>query len=156
MATQTSTVPDVLDAIKALLDARLAAELDGPLAGVVFATAPTGDPAPPESIELIDVPDDEHAWKSLGGRRREERYSIAGAILITRRGAGEAVAKAARDRAYAIAAELQTVIWLNARLEIATRTDMQYATGGLRQGWQENGRIADLSFTVAVVSTLER
>lgn len=152
---QTSTVPEVIDALAALLETRKS--LGGnALTNVGIFTAASGDPDPLESIQFIEVPDDTHEWESMGGRRRKERYVILGAVLILRLGPGDAVAKVARDRAYAIAAELQQVVWDNPSLPIATRTDVQYATGGLRQGYNDTSRIADLSFSVGVVSLLER
>lgn len=153
---QTSTVPDVLDRLAALLETRKG--LDGnALTGVTILTAPSGDPDPLESIQFIEVPDDTHEWESMGGRRRKERYLILGAIFIARIGPGDAIAKAARDRAYAIAGEMQQVAWDNATLaDIATRTDIQYSSGGLRQGYNTESRVADLSFAISVVSLLER
>lgn len=156
MPTQTSTVPAVLDRLKALLDAHKA--LGGnDLVGVTITTAASGAPDLLESIQFIDVPDDTHAWESQGGRRQRESYIIQGEILIVRRGAGDDIAKAARDRAYDIAGELQTVVWANTTLEeIAVRTDLRYATGGLEQGWQDNGRVAVVRFSVSVTSLLAR
>lgn len=164
MASQTSTIPAVLDAIKALLEERkavdgnlLARDVDvGRTEEVVITTAASGDPAPLESVQMLEIPNDTHTWKSLGGQQREERYTILGEILIVRPEPGEESAKAARDRAYDIAGEVQTVLWANAKLPIATRTSIQYATGGLDQGWQPNGRVAVVPFAIDVLSVLSK
>lgn len=160
MTVQTSTVPAVLDTLKALLEARKA-EPDSALAAadgrpaVTITTAPSGDPDILESIQFDGVPEDQ-AWKSLGGMRRQETYPIGGGILILKRGAGEEVAKAARDRAYAILAEMEIVLRANPTLGLGARTDVQLASALLFQGWQENGRLAAIDFTILVKAELTK
>lgn len=151
----TSTVPAVLDRLKELLDARKALGGNG-LVGVTIATAPSGDPDLIEGIEFYGTDADSHEWESMGAKSRQESYTLLGEILIVRRGAGEEKAKEARDRAYAIAAEMQIVVWENHTLRpsIGARTDIEYSTGTLEQGWQENGRVAFVRFSVAVTSLL--
>jgi hypothetical protein len=112
MATRTSTVPAVLDALKALLGAR--AGLDG----VTVTTAPSGDPIPTESIQFFGTGGDQ-AWDAIGNRRRKETYTIRGGIFIQRRGAGPDVWDAARERAYAILAELEDAIRVLPTLDLA-------------------------------------
>lgn len=157
---QTSTVPLVLDTLKALLEARkeesgsALAAADGRPA-VTITTAPSGDPDILESIQFGGVPEDQ-AWKSLGGLRRQENYPIEGSILILRRGAGEDKAKESRDRAYALLSELEIVLRANPTLDLGARTDVQLASALLFQGWQENGRLAAIDFTILVKAELTK
>lgn len=154
MAVQTSTVPVVLDTLKSLLEARKALGGNG-LEGVTIVTAPSGDPDIPESIQFYGVFEGQ-GWKSLGGQRREETYPLEGDIVIVRRGAGEDKAKEARDRAYTILLELETVLRANPTLGIGPRTDVQLATANLIQGWQDNGRVASIEFTIGVKAELTK
>lgn len=154
MAIITSTVPLVLDTLKSLLDARKALGGNG-LAGVTILTAPSGDPDIPESIQFYGVFENQE-WKSLGGQRRQENYPLQGDIVIVRRGAGEDKAKEARNRAYAILLELETVLRQDPTLAIGPRTDVQLGTANLIQGWQDNGRIATIEFTIDVKAELTK
>lgn len=147
MATHTSTVPAVLDALKALLDAR--AGLDG----VTVTTAPSGDPIPAESIQFFGTNGDQ-AWAAIGNRRRSETYTIRGGIFIQRRGAGQAVWDAARERAYAILAELEDAIRALPTLGLADRVVVQLARVDLDQGGQDNGRWAALDIDIGVTAEL--
>jgi hypothetical protein len=148
MSTHTSTVPDVLDALKALLDLR-----DG-LAGVTVATAPTGDPVPFESIQLFGTAGDQE-WAAIGNRRRRETYTIRAGIFIKRLGAGEALAKQVRDRAYAILAELEDAIRVAPTLGLADRVVIQLARADLDQGLNpDDGRVAALDLDLAVTAEL--
>jgi hypothetical protein len=149
MATHTSTVPAVLDAIKALLDARSALST----AGVVVTTAPSGDPIPAESIQLFGTNGDQE-WAAIGNRRRRESYTIRSGIFVIRRGAGAAVWDAARERAYAILAELEDAIRVMPTLGLADRVIVQLARVDLDQGPQDNGRWAALDIDLAVTAEL--
>lgn len=152
---QTSTVPAMLEEIKARLDARREATPDGPMAGVVVTTAPSGDPIPDESIQLFGTNGDQ-AWSALGGQRRRETYTITGGIFITRRGAGPEVWDAVRGRVYALLAELERTLHEDPTLGFGARSDVQMATANLDQGVGDNGRWAAIDFTIAVVAELTR
>lgn len=149
MATHTSTVPAVLGAMKALLDARTALST----AGVVVTTAPSGDPIPAESIQLFGTGGDQQ-WAAIGNRRRAESYTIRGGIFIVRRGAGAAVWDVVRERAYAILAELEDAIRVVPTLGLADRVIVQLARVDLDQGGQDNGRWAALDIDIAVTAEL--
>lgn len=149
MATHTSTIPAVLDALKALLDARATTALDG----VEVWTAPSGDPIPHECIQFFGT-DGDQQWAALGNRRRRETYTITGAIFIIRLGAGQDKAKEARDRAYAILAELEDALRVAPTLGLPDRVEVQLATNNLDQGPQDNGRYAAIPFTLAVTAEL--
>lgn len=160
MTIQTSTVPLVLDTLKALLDARKlvsgsALAKSGNDPEVQILTAPSGDPDIPESIQFGGVAEDQE-WRALGGQRVGENYPLDGSVIVLRRGAGEEKAKEARDRAYAIMAELAIVLRDNPTLGIGPRTDVRLATALLFQGWQDNGRVAAIDFTIAVKAELTK
>lgn len=154
MATMTSTVPLVIAAIKARMDARRDADPDGPLSGVKFTTAPSGEPFPAESLQLFGT-DGDQAWGALGNRRREETYTINAAILtLTKRGAGEAVWDAVRVRAYAILAELEDELRRFPTLETGVRVEVQLSRVNLDQGLQDDGRFAALDLGLSVKASL--
>lgn len=154
MATMTSTVPLVLATIRDRMAARRDADPDGPLKGVVFTATPSGDPIPHESLQLFGT-DGDQAWGAIGNRRREETYTIGGGILIVVRGAGEAIADAARERAYAILAELEDELRRFPNLElIAGQIQAQLSRVNLDQGPQDNGRWAALDIGIAVKASL--
>lgn len=152
MATQTSTVPAVLDALKALLDARKATP-GSPLEDVEIRTAPTGDPTPWECIAFLGQQGDQ-AWGAIGNRRRKETYSLQAAIFVKRRGAGEALAKEVRDRAYAILAEMEDAIRVKPRVLDTDRVIVQLTQVNLDQDWDDEGRVAALQITLGVTAEL--
>lgn len=161
MATHTSTVPAVLDALKTLLDARKATP-DSPLAGVAetnrrevaITTAPSGESVPFESIQFFGT-DGDQSWAAIGNRRRRETYTIRGGIFIKRIGAGEAVWDAVRERAYDILAELEDAIRVAPTLGLADRVIIQLARVDLDQGGDAaNGRWAALDIDLAVTAEL--
>lgn len=154
MATQTSTVPLVIATITARMDARRDADPDGPLNGVTFTTAPSGEPFPDESLQLFGT-DADQSWGALGNRRREETYTINAAILtLTKRGAGAAKWDAVRERAYAILAELEDELRRFPTLETNLRIEVQLSRVNLDQGLQDNGRWAALDLGLAVKASL--
>lgn len=161
MATHTSTVPDVLDALKVLLEARkatpgspLAADTDPQRAEVVITTAPSGEPVPFESIQLFGTGGDQQ-WAAIGNRRRRETYTIRAGIFIKRLGAGEAKAKEVRDRAYEILAELEDAIRVAPTLGLADRVIIQLTRVDLDQGLDpDDGRIAALDIDLSVTAEL--
>lgn len=153
MATQTSTVDLVLRAIRDRMIARRDAAPTGPLSGVVFTAAPSGDPLPAESLQLFGT-DGNQGWGALGNRRREETYTIDAGIFIIRRGAGEAVADAARARAVAILAELEDELRRFPTLDLGARIEVQLTRANLDQGAQDNGRWSALDLGLAVKASL--
>lgn len=154
MATMTSTVPLVLETIRDRMAARRDADPDGVLAGVVFTAAPSGDPIPDESIQLFGT-DGDQEWGAVGNRRRKETYTINAGMLIIVRGAGEKVSDAARDRAYAILAELEDELRRFPNLDlISGRIVVQLSRVNLDQGPQDNGRWAALDIGLGVTAEL--
>jgi hypothetical protein len=157
MATVTSTVPAFLDALKTALEAR-AAIPGNPLApigerpAVTIATAPSGDADPLEAVELIGARETQE-WGAIGHRRRNEEYTVGAVVFIVRRGAGEARAKEARDRAYAILAELEDTLRTDPGVSGTVRQS-QITEIVLDQDFNDNGRWAALGITIEVKAEL--
>jgi hypothetical protein len=93
---------DFLDAFKAALDAR---------PGLAGVTVYTYDPSPDVDMAAVIVLGSGQItgntpWAALGQLRRTDEMTITATVAATRPGAGETVAKAARDRAEALAVEV--------------------------------------------------
>lgn len=129
----------VLDTLKTQLEAR------GGLSGVQVATASMGDETAREAIIFFGV-DGPQKWGVLSDvAPKEDADTFEGAIWINKPGAGEAVAKAARDRAIALFAELETQ--LRADQTISGLVLMcEVENKRLEQGSNTNGRWCQISF----------
>ncbi len=138
----TSTVPALLTALAGRLRNRAG------LAGVAVATAPDAAGTPAEVIEFLDTAQDQE-FAALGGRRREERYEVRGAIFVARLGAGEATATEARERAYALLAEIENELRADPTVGGAIQT-AEVARVNLQQGASPDGRLAALEFWLRV------
>lgn len=144
----TSTVPAFLDAWKAGMEGRDAIAD----AKVVIATAPTGAPYPKESIQIFDVAADQRAT-AMGNKRREETYRARGGLLVHELGAGEAKATIARNRAYALLAEIEAML----RADHNVALTVQFAevqAYDLEQGINKESRWASIEFFIAVKAQL--
>lgn len=155
MATQTSTVPAYLDALQAALEARHIAATQG--GEIVVTTAPSGAPVPLETIQFFGTNGDQ-AWAALGNRRRKETYTIRGGIYIQKAGYGEATAKAARNRAYDLLAELEDCLRLDPGVGLTVRQS-ELLTADLDQGIAEGSeneaaRYATIALTIGVAVEL--
>ena len=141
----TSTIPAVLDELKTAL------ELRAGLVGVTVFSAHMGDEVTraPEAIVLgLDVPFEQN-FASLGAQSRDEEYTIEGVVLTTQPGAGEDAAKAARDRAFYIVAEIEDQLRADAKLgERALWAG--FGTGRFQQGTGDRTRIAAIEFGIKV------
>ena len=146
MASATSTVPAFLDAFKAALEARAG------LAGVQVSTAPLGADSKPESIQMGDVPGTS-PWGAVGAKRRNERYTVACAIWKQESGAGEAKAKAERDRVFAIFAEVEKAVVGNPNLGQVVH-QLTFGEWTLEQGVNPQSRWAQLTFEIEVEAIL--
>lgn len=145
--TAPSTVPAFLDALKTALDAR--AGLDG----VEVATAPQGSGTRNESIQVHDVTQGEE-WALLGARTADETYAVALTVWVVKPGAGEALAKTARDRAYTLMAEVAAALRENPHMGGDSIKVAAMSSADLDQGVNPNGRWAQLTFEVQVEARL--
>lgn len=146
MATDPSTVPAFLDALKAGLEARAG------LSAVQVSTALLDGESRSESIQMARVDQDED-WGPIGARTKDENYEVAMVIWKVQPGAGEATAKTARDRVYAILAEVAAWLRENPR-PLAGVMVAAMSNADLDQGVNPDGRWAQLTFAVRVEARL--
>lgn len=142
--TDTSTAAAFM---AALVDALLARPA---LAGVEVVSGPLGRFSALESIQLdsAQVPQDA---AMLGNMKRREDYTVFGGVWIVKPGAGEAVIREARDRAYALAGELERALKDDPAMG-GTVHVAQYAGADLEQGVHDEGRWAQLNIRIAVTA----
>lgn len=131
----------------ALVDALL---LRPALEGMQITSAPMGEYSALESIQLDDAVAPQEAAQ-LGNQRRREDYTVNGEIWIVKPGADEPVIREARDRAYAIAGEIERALRDDPAMG-ATVHVAQYAGADLAQGIHPDGRWAQLDFRIAVTA----
>lgn len=122
------------------------------LQGVHVASAPTTEGAT-EGIELWNA-DDEQENKTTG-RRKESTMTIEGQLWATVPGSGETVIRAARDRAFVIAGEMEKALrdslsGVTVEHEDGEPTAREaYVTSlRLRQGVGPDGHIATIDFVI--------
>jgi hypothetical protein len=137
----TSSIPTVLDELRTKLMAVTA------LAGVTVSTAPLGTEDPPEAIVFSDVSLSEELLAM--GTTRRETYTIDGMVYIQKPGAGEMAIKAARDRAFAILAEVETYLTDNPTIN-SKCLDSDLKSVKLTQAVAPNIRIAFIEFGIKV------
>ena len=78
------------------------------LTGVQIASGELGgNAASKERIELIGADTIAQDWAGIGRLSRDESLTLIGSIYVLRPGAGETVIRAARDRAFALMAEVE-------------------------------------------------
>lgn len=158
MTARASKVPELLDALKAKLDAKLAALAvslpDPTLAGVVVSTGPLRIDEAFESIEFVGAETDSD-WAAIGNRPREETGDLTDCLVwIVVPGAGEATIKAARDRAYLLLDVVAQVLrddpslspvtpGLNSPVRVAALKNLRFSQGAL-----QTGRVARILFNI--------
>lgn len=137
------TGASVLDQLKTSLEAR------GGLSGVQVGTAPLGDETQREAIIFFGV-DGTQEWGILSeSSPKEDTYTIEGAIWINKPGAGEVTAKAARDRAVAIFAEVEAQVRSDQTINgLVMMCEAQSVR--LEQGSNTNGRWCQISFDLRI------
>lgn len=133
-----------MDALKARLDLRAG------LTGVTVATGPLGDDTPAEAIVLVGVSAADQAYAALGSRPKDDMYDILGGIWVARPGAGEAVLKAARDRALALLAEVEADLREAPNIGLAYVLWANLRPDTLDQGMGTGTRWCELDFRVQV------
>lgn len=140
----TWKAPAFLDALKTRLEARAA------LAGVEVHVASMGENIGPEAITCYGV-EGTQDWAALGQERKKDGFTVHATIEIVKAGAGDAVAKTARDRAEAILAEVEAEM-KNAFTTVAGSqiTALNLSKIDLHQGANPTGRWALISFAIDV------
>jgi hypothetical protein len=143
----TSSIPAFFDALKALLDARPG--IIGPPA-VTVATGDLAADTPKEAIVLAGTTAADREAVGLRGPQgisHDHNVTVAGAIWIVKPGQGETVIKQARDRAYALLAELENQ--LKATPTVSDTCKFAAVTADpLEQGTNDEGRWCQVSFQI--------
>jgi len=143
----TSSIPAFLDGLKALLDAR-AGIIGPPL--VTVATGDLGTETPREAIVLYGAPTaerEEVGMRGPAGFSYDHNVAVAGAIWIVKPGQGEVVIKQARDRAFALLAEIDAT--LAADPSVSSTCKFAAVTNDpFEQGANDDGRWCQINFVI--------
>ncbi len=144
-----STPPLYIDALVANLKLRAG------LTGVGVFAAPPGIPFGDEAIVFVDCTDNID-WAAIGKQRQSEGYTWSGAIRVSKGGAGEVVAKAARDRVYALLNEVKDEVRLNPNQGLTASGVMHSKVSReiLRQRLDDGNRLVWMEFDIAVVGRI--
>lgn len=153
----TWTAPSFLDEFATRLEER------NGLASVKVYTSTVEQIEAEESIVFVRVEGDQN-WSAIGHQPREDKYTVQSSILIARTGAGQEVAKAARDRAKEILSEVEADVIELMRGNTATFaeaiganqiTGMNIARITLSQGANQNGeRWTQVDFDLEVTARI--
>lgn len=137
-----TTAPAFLDALKAQLEAR-----EG-LSKVGIYTSPQNEEVT-QSIEFGYRITGTQGWAALGQRARNDDYTVTGIIWIAQDGAGESAAKEARDRVYALFAELEAELsagpWVD---ESLNALGAQLTRADFSQWYDDRKRMARMEFDI--------
>jgi trehalose-6-phosphatase len=140
----TWTAPALLDALKARLELRT---------NIInwktqIATAPLGDETKPDAIVFFGA-EGSQEWAALGKLAKDDMFRVEGAIWIVKPGAGETVAKAARDQATARLKELEDELRADPSVgSVVMRCEVQ--SHQLEQGTNTSGRWCQITFFLNV------
>lgn len=140
----SSTVPDVMDKLYDLLEARTGDPHQ--LQGVRINYGPALPDPGRESINLLGV-EGEQVWASLGKLSKDEVYTITVLIIVIREGQQT---KAAVERAYAIAEQVEDVLRDDVTLENTCRVAALDTPFDLEMGASDTTRSALLTLGVRV------
>lgn len=101
-----------------------------------------------ESIQLVDVSPANQQWSMIGNKRRDEEYTLQGIIWVVQAGKGETVIRAARDRVFALLAEIEDFLRVDPTIGSTTRVS-ELSAYPLEQGANDRGRWCQISFEVS-------
>lgn len=136
--------PDFIDALKTRLEARPG------LAGVQINSAPMGVNTAAEAITVHDL-EGEQTWAALGRERKRDSFTLNCTTWIHKPGADEADAKACRDRAEALLAEVEADLKdFPETVNGSQITALNLANVSLDQGANTDGRWAQVTFSIQV------
>jgi hypothetical protein len=155
----TSAVDDAMNALQTQLAARPG------LAGVTVASGDLDADTPREAIILGGVFEWEQEWATIGNLRKDEDFGVETVVWIVKPGAGETVIRAARDRAVAIVAEIETYLRLSTvhgdavdgiTLQGVVRS-AEWRPTSLRQGpYPDGGRWCQVTGVIGIKARLPR
>lgn len=142
-----ATVTSVAHAFMVALADTLA--LRANLAGVQIATGWLGgDSDARESIQLTAVRA-EQRWGMVGNRRRDEEFTVEGTIWVTRAGKNEPVIREARERAFALLAEIEDCLRVDPTVGNIAKGS-QVSAYDLDQGATTDGRWCQVELEILV------
>lgn len=155
----TWTAPAFLDQMKARLDVRFAADED--FTEVSTWTAPVDVDLSQENVVFHRVIGDQE-WAQIGAQRKKDIYTVEAVIVVFRMGAGEAIAKAARDRAKAILSKVEDdlIDLIGSPSAVATAIGatqirkVSLAGVSLNQGGADGSRFAEVPFNVQLEAAI--
>lgn len=126
----------------------------GALSGVQIASVPLGDEVDRwESIQLDGSDEIEQDWAHVGRFSRHEVITLSGFIAVMKPGAGETVARTARERAAALLAEIEGFVVADPSISNTVLTSKIRPTR-LSEGYSGEGRWALLFFEIRAETRL--
>lgn len=135
-------VPDVLDSLKTILEARAG------LAGVTVFTGPPGDDAKYADAFAFFGAEGDQEPITLDGTSVGDSFRVFGSAFARKDGAGETVTKAARDRVAVLLAELEDAVANDRTLGDVVMT-AEVSALDLNQGYEPSVRWAEIRFQIA-------
>ena len=147
MATETSKVDAFVNALADALGERAG------LAGVKIFTSPDSAALDrSDCIQFIDA-EMEQEWGMLGNRRREEMFTWHAAILCSKGGKTDAVARALRARCFEILGEIEDCLRVDPTVGSVVKVS-QLKNGRLEQGANSEQLTCDFVFDIEVKASL--
>lgn len=152
MATATSVLPDLLDAIQAGLDAR--AGLDN----VTVLSGPADADDLGREYIALGLNDPEISIPQRPGAQtvsyRKESISIPCELRANQPGKGEGSIRAARDRAFALFAEVEDWVRSNKTAGLSAVDALHITNARANQGADDNGRYVVIKFDLDAQTSL--
>ena len=152
MATATSVLPDLLDAIQAGLDARAG------LNGVTVLSGPADADDLGREYIALGLNDPEISIPQRPGAQtvnyRKESISIPCELRANQPGKGETNIRAARDRAFALFAEVEDWVRSNKTAGLSAVDALHITNARANQGADDNGRFVVIKFDLDAQTSL--
>jgi len=139
----TATAPLFVDALCTALRLRAG------LSGVTIFSAPPGADVTPEAIVFVDCIDNIE-WGAIGKTRQNTEYVWSAVIRVSKPGAGETIAKTARDRVYAILNELKDELRITPQQGVTNVYHGLVSRETLRQRMSDGDRLAWVELDIRV------
>lgn len=162
MATETSVIDAVLNALQTQVAAEMAATPG-------FETVPVysgdmGGETLREAVLFFGVEDASQTWEAIGNLRKGERFTVDFAVWIVKPGGDEAVIREARGRAVAIVAVIEKYLRkssvhgdaVNGITLQGTVSEAAIETTRVIQGFNTEGRWCLVDGGVAVTKRLRK
>ena len=151
MATIRSSIPSVYAAVLALTTSRLLKQAVGGGGDVQVFDGELATYVPDEFVVLNGITNGRQAWGSIGTQRRNETFDINGMVRVWAGGDGQA---GLRQRAFDIAAILESALDTDPFVGGVVNGTVQFTAGDVRFGVQDDGRFCELDFFLSCVTQL--